>query len=533
MKKIKLIISFCVTAVALSSCNKYLDVNDNPNSATNSTPDLILPQALTASAGIHVSFNTYGGWLVGYYANAGGFGGWGETFTYQFTTSNNTGLWSGSYDILNDYQYIINNTEGIDEYAYFNAAAKIMKVLNYQALVDIYGNIPYSTALLGAAAVTPTYDDAKTIYADLAATLDNAISVINGAQFPTALGSSDVLFRGDVTNWIKLANTLKLKLYIRSQGTGVFSGSPTISAEGFLTTDALVNPRYEVLDGKQNPMWNTYHSSYTQAEQAYRSVMPTYYALGLYNGEKILDEGRGSAVYRQYPTVPASQLGETPDNLGTVAGTLGSSPWYIGTPGAATGAANTIGTLKGASAGLPIFTAAESYFLQSEAALHGLITGDYELLFESGIKASYEYLHQNVNGQIAGTYNSDNYLTEYKADNGTLASYRYLVNIDMAGSDEQRLEAIITQKYIALNNIAGQEAWAEYRRTSYPRTVSPSIDASTRFTSFVSTESTLTNADGLPARVLYPLSEYNLNGGNVPQNINISTSYVFWDWRAN
>src|SRR3954447_22679968 len=100
------------------SCKKYLDINENPNNATSATPELILPQALTYSANTVNGFNSYGAQTGLYMANAGGYGGFGESITYNYTTTG-TGTWASSYDNLEDYQAILNKTEGQDLYSYF------------------------------------------------------------------------------------------------------------------------------------------------------------------------------------------------------------------------------------------------------------------------------------------------------------------------------------------------------------------------------------------------------------------------------
>lgn len=57
-------------------------------------------------------------------------------------------------DSLEDLKYVIDKTEGVDALSYFNAAAKIMTVVNYQRLVDAFGDIPYTDALRGAEGIT-------------------------------------------------------------------------------------------------------------------------------------------------------------------------------------------------------------------------------------------------------------------------------------------------------------------------------------------------------------------------------------------
>src|SRR5690606_11370812 len=102
-----------------------------------------------------------------------------------------------------------------------------------------------------------------------------------------------------------------------------------------------------------------------------------------------------------------------------------------------------------------------------------------------------------------------------------------LVNFDACTTDEERLEAIVTQQYIAYNMIQGHQAWFEYQRTGYPRNVMPNTLANNKvcFSSFVSEA---TAADKLPTRVLYPESEFSYNSGNVPTGVDKYTSKIFW-----
>lgn len=513
------------------SCQSYLDVNEpNPNSATESTPDLVIPQAMTYVANNYVNYHDFGNILM-YLANAGGYGGWGWQHTYDITNAQFNGLFNNVYDNILDLEYIINNsTPGTD--ANFIASAKILKAYLYLMLVNEYNDVPYTEGAKGAAFVTPKYDDAKEIYRSLATLLDEAINEIKSAPTGTARqmsSSSDVVFKGDMTKWIQFANTIKLKLYVFGNSKSVFSGAPTFSSEGFLTDDVLVNPGYQKLDGKQNPTWNLYHSIYTQAAQlAYgRQYLPNRFALTFYDGNKISDKGRGEVTYRLWPNVTTNYMGNTPtpDNLPTIGGTLGSNPFYIGTPHATNGGNNTIGILKGLSMGQPIMLANESYLLQAEAAVRGIISGNATTLFKDGIKASFTYLYKDVTGAVVSTKNPTTATDAYIAENVNSP----LVNFALATSTEQKIEAIVTQKYIAHNYIGGHIAWDDYRRTGYPKIILNGTSTQT----FVSPKSNLNTTDRLPGRILYPTLEYTLNADNVPTGISVGGSYVFWDRRSN
>jgi hypothetical protein len=537
MKKIFNIILSGIVVLSASSCKKYLDINTNPNQAITSTPELVLPQALVSTAALltnGTNYNFYGSSLVGYAANAGGVGGFGSFISYQYSTSDYQELFQRTYDNLADYQYIIDQTAGkTDQYALFNAAAQAMRAYDYQLLVDTYNDVPYSEALKGTAQLLAKYDKGADIYKDLGDRLDAALEVFKteiaaqaseGRTTPNLFHTADPLFgrTGIAQNqeailWAKFINTLKLKLIIRG-GTKVTFTKTTLDPIGFLTDDAMVNPGYARIIDKQNPFWDwfAYDGANTIRTRGGQYI-PTPFIMSYYNGTKLSDPGRGYALYNLFngSTAPTNQLGNL---IGASAGGTPSS-WYVAN--AATGTATNyygVGIFKGPTAAQPLLLASESYFLVAEANLLGKVSGTAQTNFLSGIRASYNYLYQpESNSGTAVDFDPAGDYAAYIDDN----SGSTLVNF--TGTNEQKLEAIITQKYIALNFLFGHEAWNEFRRTGYP-----SITGTTATTTFASLGSASTAANKLPTRILYPGSEFTYNSGNVPKDINPYTSKIFW-----
>jgi hypothetical protein len=123
-------------------------------------------------------------------------------------------------------------------------------------------------------------------------------------------------------------------------------------------------------------------------------------------------------------------------------------------------------------------SAAESYFLQSEAVVRGWLSGDAGALFEQGIRASFEaYDVPNVDEYIAAA---------------PAAQWPGTGNMEAA------IKAIIDQKYLAMTGNQGFEAWSEWRRTGFPDF-------------FTVSEATALGDDRLPRRLLYPSSEITRN----------------------
>jgi hypothetical protein len=522
MKKIILILTLMI--FILTSCSKYLDINTNPNSAISAIPSTVLPLAIVNTASFVSNLNNYGSQTVGYAANAGGYGGYGSSWTYNYLPSDGEGYWDLGYTTLENFENIVNSTQGSDVNAYYNATSKIMEAFIFQNLVDEFNDIPYTQSLKGAGQFQPVYDKATAIYPSLALLLDSAVAEINSAdQFTTPIPTgSDPLFGGNMVSWKRFANTLKLRLIVRASSVVTFANK-TFTADGFLTDDAIVNPGYTLANstsGSQvSPSWNAWVTNYAGSRQG-NAWIPASYVYGYYDGHKLVDPARGLAIYYNFPSTPYNQLGiMPPSNTLTSPATAGA--WYSG-GGSGTSLGSAIGVLKGPNMGEPLLLLAESDFLQAEAALRGIISGSDATLFNNGVTASFRYLYKTPNNSVATGMNPAADAATYFSANST----NYLTNYSLAVTTAQKTEAIITQKYIALNFIHGQEAWSEYRRTGYP--VSSSTLINNPFGAIASTQSQATRADHLPTRLPYPASEANYNAANVPQNISVYTTTIFW-----
>ncbi|SFG57905.1 SusD/RagB family nutrient-binding outer membrane lipoprotein [Pedobacter insulae] len=524
MKKYFKYIMLGMVVMASSSCKDYLDINTNPNSLTSATPALVLPQAITGAASITNTFSQTFSDFAGYQANAGGFGGFGAVVTYDFGTGTGAGLWTATYDNANDFQYIIDNTADDASLTFSTSIARIMKSFAFERLVNQYNDVPYSDALKATASLTPKYDKAEDVYKACIAELDNAIAAIAAGQAnaatQTIVATSDPLFGGNMDLWKKFANTVKLRMLIKMAGvpaqaayaTTAFAGMNTTL--GFLTTDAINQPGY-VKTERPSPIYSSLGFSGT-GTNVNTSRIPTKWIFSFYNGTKLSDPARASIIYRSYPSTPINQLGD--ESTGVPAALSAGSAWFTGN----NAATSLPGVVKGPTQGQPVMLAAESYFLQAEAYARGYLTGNAETAFNAGITESFTYLYKDATGAIAAGKNVAADVATYKTENATSP----LVNFTLATTLPLKIEAIITQKYIALNMINNDEAFNEFRRTGFPKVQNGSLDP---LLTFASRQSVSTHVDKLPTRILYPQVEYDLNPANAPAGINKFSSLIFWD----
>lgn len=499
-----------VLSLSLASCEKYMDVNTNPNTPTVTRSNYVFSNALNTSGriiagGLHIT----GGSWSGYYGHSTSFTGGGQEKTYVFT-NNDFNFFDGLYDNLADYQYVINNASN-DGLAYLTGPSKVMQCLIMQKIVDIYGNVPYSEALLGTEFVTPKYDDAATIYNSLMTKLTAAIADINSASFPSN-DPSDIYFNANKTRWKQLANTIKMRLIVRRSNVSGYNPATdiaTLSADGIITSPVLCNPGYTKNAGKLNPYYNNWGFNENDAPTGDFRKMGAPIVNWLKNSTDLFRLQRMCSVKGNSENLT---VGTTlTDFVGVPLGGDGTS--YLSSNVSSMGSMQIV---KGqATRSLIIMSDAEAAFLKAEAIQRGWLSGDAKATYEDAVTRSFNITACTYSSAIAtATVAQANAAATAYLSSGT-------VNADWTASTD-KLKAIWVQKWVALCNIDGGEAWAEHRRTN--STANPTGIAPTSVKSVAVSSGTTE-----PVRFFYPLREESVNGSNVPKGISVFTSRIFWD----
>jgi len=491
MKSIKIILIACLMTGVFSSCKKQLlDINTDPNNPTtaSASPDLVLSNALNTSANIYNNSTNgnnnfvWAGLWMGHISYSGNYAIATENISYNLTNSFAAGTWDALYDNNEDYDFVQKKGEETGN-NFYRAIGMLMKAYNFQTLVDLYNNVAYSDALQGTAVSKPKYDAGKDVYADLAKKMDTAIALLKQAGNTTIKG--DIMFESDATKWTQFANTVKLRLLLRQSEVNAADAKTQAGAlsGGFLTVNATVNPGYLNSSGKMNPFWGSNVSTAGTYQQ-------TLYRAGQYAID-VLKANKDTFRLRKFYT-PIGGISDT--SLGKYSGN------YFGDQGVPNSQTSQIGSgvLKNYNQPAIIMLAAESYFLQAEAALRGWIPGDPKALYQSGVEASFAYLGlPKARAQ------------EYYSQPGNKQT-----TWDATTNFQERLALIIRQKWIAEIWINEFEPDADYRRLHLPADVPLS-------TSPYST--------GIfPARLLYPQREINVNGENVAAQGTITPGTKVW-----
>lgn len=498
INKIKNVVTVFITVLLLTNCNgDFLDVNDNPNNPTISTPKLTLPVAQASFVALNAQgMNYLGNFMVANWAVPSNWSAMDNLLIYNITSSFYSSIFDNSYaSIFKNLTFVENYEDGSVDYTAYKVISNAIKGYQYQYLVDLYGDIPYTEANLRAENLTPKYDDAETIYKSVIDKLTEAAeTAVNMPSVYENPGSQDIIFSGDMTKWAQFINTTKLRMLIRLSGTNqdeyIKSEISKIDANkaGYITANATANPGYSQNEDKQNPFYGYVgNNSSNKHTDRYEYTVACDYAI---DRLMINNDGRYARLYSK---------SETGEYKGTEQRTILPGKGYTTDDLSHVGP----GLLKSSEQDQPIFLLSEALFLQAEAMLRGYIAGGEsgaKEMYEQGIKASYVFLSVGEDAEKSEAAAEEYYGQELK-------------NINWDFSDD-KIEAVIVQKSIALNGTNGIECWIELTRTGFPK------DAP------IAPESKGVR----PVRLLYPASEIARNSGNVPSQVgnDAFTENPFW-----
>ena len=364
-----------------------------------------------------------------------------------------------------------------------------MSAYIYGLLVDMFGDVPYSEALQGQLAdggiTSPSYDDAATIYATLITLLDEAIAQItNPATGSLEIGAEDIFFAGDTDAWIKVANSLKLKLLMRQTVTDAASVEAqvidVINTGNFIESSA---DNFQMVwtgsGGSQNPFY-----SYLE------SRLGNFYVLSN-TSKEFLENGVPGGDPRMdllYDVAPAtsSHVGIDQGDI-TLAG------------GQVTDYSTPSGTIYAVDIPTIFMSATEVWFYRAEAA-ERFSLGGAATLVAAGVESSFDYL-------------------------GAGDASNYIINLDYAGAADP-YQIIAEQMWVAFNALQPAEGWITTRKFDNATNEYFATQPGGIFDS--PTENTL-GVDVFPSIWRYPQSEIDANANLTGDMQHDLTDKVFWD----
>lgn len=431
MKKRYLIfaLTLALTAVTSACEDDFLDVNRDINNPSDATIDLVYPAGAASAAfvlGGH--WQILGSFWAQHWTQATGANQFArldnydineDTFEWQYSE-----IFAGS---LMDLQFVSDKAEESGEWNYF-LMSEVTQVYVWQVLVDLYDKVPYFEALHGGEDPTPPFDEGQAIYDDLIARLDNALSKDRSSS--TVPGKDDVFFEGDMDQWVKFANTLKLKIFMRqteARPSVAETGITSLFAGGAMFLDDT-DAQYDAFAPVEN-YENPYYA--VQVSTAFRGNVDVAASNTLMLFMQNAGDPRVDVLFAKPrdggPHVGLDQ-GDYSNSSYATARKLSQPDIRQTTP-------------------VVFMSVAESKFLQAEAVVRYGVAGDAKALYEEGIEAAFSKL--GVSGAAALYADA----APYAYDGSTTAS---------------ALESILTQKWAAMANFQGLEAHFEHLRTGYP-----------------------------------------------------------------
>ena len=427
----------------------------------------------------------------------------------------NRGFCGGMYE--NVYLHIFNNTRRLitscEEQGFVDYAGMMRVIQAYaiQMLTDVYGPVSYTSAIEDPTnGASFSYDKQEDIYNSMFALLDEAIKNFqNPTSDLTSRQSFDFWCNGDLDLWIKVANQLKLRMAMR-----IVKANPTLAKQkaeeaaqaGVLPQDILIN------QGFSNEQTRMFEWGDAGMNANLITIMEGY----------------------NDPRLPLYVTKNQADVTCEDGSTIASGTKYLGIRGGCNLPAkpNQWGNFSkivcSYTTAFPVMKAAEGYFLRAEGILRGwnMGGGTAQQWYEDGIRTSiknevaYKGIEvlagvtsvsdAEIDAYINGTTLQEDFVDPVDSQNSIKAQNDVCVKWDEGASNEQKLQRIIIQKWIA-NFPISCEGWAEYRRTGYPKF----------FPNRVNLSNGTIDTDEQIRRLIYSDNEINTNNAELQKGIEL------------
>lgn len=483
------------------------------------------------------------------YAFAGDFG-W--DYLNALTDNGSWNPYAGMNSSITSYMNLVGEGGTLENDQYY-ALGLIVRGFYYQLYTDQFGAVPFSEAS-NPEIDLPKYDDQIDIYKGIIEDLDEAISIIGtnttSGSGVDMLAENDVIFGGNMQNWKKLANSLKLRIALRAHNApGENFSANTVSEaldSGVLAEmDAIMAGFGEAnlwADGTASygDIWHTWTNSRWKLGEPLINIMKsdndprlTVMAKPSQGGTVKIDlkvrDGETSAIVEKHKDFLKSTLDESglvldTDYTWVVAGdeltiTMDENTHYVGLPLRTNDllkrylnaklfsdpAENLTHPLNEGHTMFPtpVMLAADTHFMIAEAILRGLHNGDAAAYYQSGLRKAMEFW-ETISGSSLDESNMS----------------------PLTGTADEMMEQVSTQRWL-VNYANSLESWSIVRKTGYP---SSAIITSTD-DDIISFAGALNGA--YPYRLRYGTGVYDSNKANVDaavakQGPDVMSTKLWW-----
>jgi len=551
---------FAVALVSLLfyNCSDYLDVNTDPNNPTTAPLDQLLTDAET-NFNLITEFRVYMAEELSAYVHQFTFREEQDQYGTQPDNADIQNSWDVAYSVITATDIIIE--QGTEENELIMVGmAQVLKGYTATIIADIWGDAPFSEASsLANGVVSPVFDSQTSIYENALALIDTGLANINSGEGANP-GTQDLFYDGNITQWNKFVNTLKLKLYNEIRLSSLFDAgklNALISADNFMTSssDDFQFP-YSTTQSpaeERNPLFRTTYltgqTSHYASPWFYEILkgwnpnihngledprLPYYFFNQLTPGQLPPDVGDPTtgdpkADYWDSSTgFHTIRFGSISPNRDFASRESSTYPGIYPAGGRYDDGEGGDADVDAGTGAAPhrLLTFHESLFIQAELIQADVISGDARATLEEAITAAFKKVDDVVanseTDQTVPTLDGTTAVQDFI--DGILAEYD-------AASDDKKMEIIMTQKWVSTFGDPFDQ-YNDYRRTGYPVLADPNGP---------SPEYQLDNGDEWPlddsettsnrpyqVSIFWPQAELNVNE-NAPAQKDATTYKIFWD----
>lgn len=453
---------------AFSACSGFLDVNEDPNNATEAPINgLLASSSLSTGLNYFRVSNSFTAFFVQYLAspNEG-------TTTDILLEADYSSAWGNLYGTMTDIYDMIQIGQETNALQHVGVG-KILMAMNLGLVIDNWGDAPYSAAFTGEV-VTPMYDTGEDLFATILRLLDEAeADLVDSANEKNLDSDSDFIHSGDINAWTRTAAAIRARYLNHLSKTSDYDPSAVLSAvddayqsndqDAQVTRFLVRNPWAQVAVNNENLLLAGWLS-----EQFVDALNGTTYTVVDPRLEMLTDT-----------TINGDYVG-TENGRGRIGDGTEITESYLESDKA----------FSSPESPLILASYAEMKFIEAEAALRANNTGRALTAFQAGVNASMQKIG----------------VSQLDADAYLAAAYP---GLDAASLT---LDNIFREKYVAL--FLQPETWVDARRYDYGYT-DFSLPVNSALPTFI-------------RRVQYPSTETDRNVDNVPIVTDLS-SRLFWD----
>lgn len=513
MKHFKNIAFILVGIIMLASCSKKIDaLQADPNRPTNVPPGLILGNVLTAVAG-NGSYGTLGG--LNSWNNVQN---WNQYFcnNYDYYGNNIYSWTNGSFDPYLVLKNVVQmeheaTAKGAGAVNPYESVGRFIRAYYFYNLTMLFGDVPVTQALLGSGNPTPSYTPQQQVFAYVLNQLDTANThfatlIANNDQ--SLLASQDLFYQGNLARWQKAVNAFKLRVLVQLSNK---ANDATLNVPAQFANIVNNPSKYPLFTGQADDMAAQYDPTYLQ------------YPFNPTNFGSIAQRNNMASTYVSALTsINDPRVFVTCEPAWALVGSDTLQPaqfqYFVG---ASTGLPLSI-MYGNASANLYSFPNRKRYYSTfvgepdviigykeqcfniAEGIERGWVSGNAENFYKTGITESMKFYGIDITQPGFTAYflppgkTSTTQVTPYPV-NFNFNSYYAQTAVQLSTNPVTAIQQIVLQKYIAMFQNSGYEAYYNWRRTGVPA---------------FQGGSGVGNNGVIPIRWAYPVSEQAQNAAN-------------------